>query len=61
MEKNDEICFKFTTKALSNFDKRWSNAHFVAFLFYYNCNDCKYDQNSVESAPQLWAIEPIIL
>ena len=41
-QKNEEIiCFKFTTTALSNFDKQWSNAHFVSFLFYYNCNTKK--------------------
>ena len=37
MTKSEEICFKFTTKALSNFYKRCSNAHFVSFLFYYSC------------------------
>ena len=32
--KND---FKFTTTDQSNFDKQWSDAYFVFFLFYYNC------------------------
>ena len=30
--------FKFTTTDKSNFDKRWSDAHFLSFLFYYYCN-----------------------
>ena len=25
------------TTDLTNFDKRWSDAHFVSFLFYYHC------------------------
>ena len=26
------------TTSLSNFDKRWSDAHFVSFIFYYYCS-----------------------
>ena len=41
------------TADLSNFDKQWSDAHFVSFLFYYYCkyrfNNTKIDKNKVDN------------
>ena len=41
MPKRLEISFKFTITDLSNFDKWWSDAHHVSFLFYYYCTFTK--------------------
>ena len=37
IQKSQEIGIKFTTIDSSNFDKRFSGAHFVSFLFCYYC------------------------
>ena len=37
-QKQWKIEFKFTTTDFSNFDKRWSDAHFVSLLSYYYCS-----------------------
>ena len=34
MTKNEEICLKFTTTALSNFEKQFSSPHILSFLFF---------------------------
>ena len=39
--KTKKVGFKFITD-LSKFDKRWSEAHFVSFLFHYYCKKFEF-------------------
>ena len=43
--RNIKFCFKFTATDRSNFDKRWSDEHFLSFLFYYYCKEKKFEKN----------------
>ena len=45
------------TTDLSNFDKRWSDAHFVPFISYYYCTILYYFSNLTSSLPHRTSIE----
>ena len=47
MPKSQEIWFEITNTGQSNFDKQFSGANFVPFLFYY------YWCSKIQSWPQL--------
>ena len=70
-QKSQEIGIKFTITDCSNFDKWYSGAHFVSFLFYYYCNltivlltntaDSKPRcTRSIRSSPFIWTLLSII-